>query len=111
MYRHFDSNELVSGSPITLRIRNYDVENYSEHNLYAQVSLTLNDGTVIAPEQVNLTFRWLTEQVNANYTDYTTDQLAAFSAMLQKFTVVEEWNIPNLLQDAKRNKMISKFIS
>ena len=32
------------------------------------VSLTLNDGTTIEAEPVSLTFRWLTEQVNANYT-------------------------------------------
>ena len=97
---YFNGDELASGVPIPLRIRNYKVENYSEHNLYAQVSLTLKDGTVIETEEVALTFRWLTEQVNANHSDYTTDQLAAFRAMLQKFTIVKEWNIPNLLQDA-----------
>ena len=97
VYRRFDRNELTSGNPITLRIRNYDVENYSEHNLYAQVSLTLNDGTVIETEQVALTFRWLTEQVNANYTDCTDDQLASFKAMLQVFDIVKKWNIPNLI--------------
>jgi hypothetical protein len=97
VYRRFDRNELTSGNPITLRIRNYDVENYSEHNLYAQVSLTLNDGTVVETEQVSLTFRWLTEQVSANHTDYTADQLAAFSAMLQKFDVVKKWDISNIL--------------
>ena len=97
VYRHFGSSELASGDPITLRIRNYDVENYSEHNLYAQVSLTLNDGTTIEAEQVSLTFRWLTEQVNANYTDYTNEQIAQFKAMLQAFDIVKKWDIPNLI--------------
>lgn len=97
VYRHFDSSELTSGDPITLRIRNYDVENYSEHNLYAQVSLTLSDGTVIEAEEVALTFRWLAEQVNANYTDYTSEQLASFKAMLQAFDIVKKWDIPNLI--------------
>jgi hypothetical protein len=108
VYRYCNGDQLVSGSPIALRIRNYDVENYSEHNLYAQVSLTLKDGTVIKTEEVARSFRWLTEQVNANHTDFTADQLAAFRAMLQKFSVVENWNIPNLLQNATRNKRISK---
>jgi len=97
VYRYFDSDQLTSGDPITLRIRNYDVENYGEHNLYAQVSITLSDGTVIEAEQVSLTFRWLAEQVSENYTDYTTDQLAAFKAMLQAFDIVKKWNIPNLI--------------
>lgn len=97
VYRHFDSGELSSGDPITLRIRNYDVENYSEHTLYAQVSLTLSDGTVIEAEEVALTFRWLAEQVNENYTDYTADQLTSFKAMLQTFDIVKKWDIPNLI--------------
>lgn len=97
VYRHFDSNELASGDPITLRIRNYDVENYSEHNLYAQVSLTLNDGTVVSAGEVALTFRWLTEWVNANYTDYTTEQMISIRTMLQVFDIVKKWEIPNLI--------------
>ena len=97
VYRHFASNELTSGEPITMRICNYDVENYSEHDLYAQVSLTLRDGTRIEAQEVALTFRWLAEQVNANYADYTADQLASFKAMLQKFDIVKTWDIPNLI--------------
>jgi hypothetical protein len=97
VYRHYDRDELASGEPIALRIRNFDVENYSEHNLYAQVSLTLKDGTVIEAEEVALTFRWLTEQVNENYTDYTADQLASFKAMLRQFNIVKNWDIPNLI--------------
>lgn len=97
VYRHFDRDELTSGEPIALKIRNFDVENFSEHNLYAQVSLTLNDGTTIEAEPVSLTFRWLTEQVNENYTDYTAEQLVSFKAMLQAFDVVKKWNIPNLI--------------
>jgi len=97
VYRYFDSDELSDGEPITLRIRNYDVENYSEHKLYAQVSLTLSDGTVIETQEVDLSFRWLTEQVNANYTDYTDRQLAQIREMLQSFAIVQTWDIPNLV--------------
>ena len=95
--RYFGRDELTAGDPIALKIRNFDVENYSEHNLYAQVSLTLKDGTTIETAQVALTFRWLAEQVSANYTDYTDDQLASFKAMLQVFDIVKKWNIPNLI--------------
>lgn len=97
VYLHLNGDQLTSGEPITLRIRNYDVENYSEHKLYTQAILTLNDGTVIETKELAGTFRWLTEKVNANHADYTVEQLTAFRAMLQTFTVVEEWNIPNLL--------------
>ena len=97
VYRYFDSEELTDGEPITLRIRNYDVENYSEHDLYAQVSLQFADGTVIETEPVALTFRWLTEQVNDNYADYTDDQLKQIAQMLQTFDIVKNWDIPNLI--------------
>ena len=97
VYRYFKRKELASGDPITLRIRNYDVENYSEHELYAQVSLTLDDGTVIETEQVSLTFRWLAEEVNRNHAQYTGQQLESFKALLENFEIVKSWNIPNLM--------------
>jgi len=101
VYRYFGSDELVSGDPITLRIRNYDVENYSEHALYAQVSLKLLDGTTIETEEVSLTFRWLTEQVDANHTQYTQEQLTQFQALLQQFEIVSGWDLPNLFPTAE----------
>ena len=98
VYRAFSREELSSGAPIALRIRNYDVENYGEHNLYAQVSITLADGTVIETESVSLTFRWLAEEVDKNYTDYTPEQLAFFKAILETFDIVRKWDLPNLME-------------
>ena len=97
VYLYLNRDQLVSGEPIILRIRDYDVENYSEHNLYAQLRLTLNDGTILETKELSRSFRWLTEQVNANYTSYTDAQLAAFRTMLQAFDVVKVWDITNLL--------------
>lgn len=97
VYLYSDSDRLAAGDPFILRIRNFDAENYSEHNLYTQVHLTLKDGTGLETKELARTFRWLTEQVNANHTNYTDVQLAAFRAMLQEFDVVKEWDIPNLL--------------
>ena len=96
VYRHFDRDQLTSGDPIVLRIRNYDVENYSETKLYAQVSINLSDGVVIETEEVDLTFRWLTEQVDAYYTDYTPEQIAELKQLLEQFEVVKTWDLPNL---------------
>jgi len=96
VYRYYDRAELVSGQTIPLRIRNYDVEDYGEHTLYAQVSITLSDGTVIETEETGLTFRWLAEQVDANYQAYTEAQIAQFKALLEQFDVVKTWSLPNL---------------
>lgn len=94
VYRSFGAEDL--GEPVTLRIRNYGVEKYSEHKLYAQVSLNFADGTVIETEEVGLTFRWLAEQVDANYQSYTEAQLEELKALLQQFEVVKTWSLPNL---------------
>ena len=97
VYRYFDRDELTSGDPITLRIRNYRVDGYGETPLTAQVSITLNDGTVIEAEEASFSFRWLAEEVSKNHTDYTAEQLTLFKAMLQKFTTPKDWEIPNLI--------------
>ena len=100
VYRYFDRADVASGEPISLRIRNYDVDGYSEHKLYAQVSITLSDGTVIEAAQVDLTFRWLAEQVNANYADYSQEQLVAFRTLLEQFAIVDSWKLDNLFPAA-----------
>ena len=101
VYRHFDRTELVSGEPIVLRIRNYGVEKYSETKLFAQVSMNLQDGTTISTQEQDLTFRWLTEQVDATYTSYTDDQIAQFKELLEQFEVVKTWDLPNLFPAAQ----------
>ena len=96
VYRHFDRDELVSGETVALRIHNYRVEQYGEHKLFAQASMKLRDGTTIFTEEQDLTFRWLAEQVDANYSQYTETQLADFKALLEQFQVVKTWDLPNL---------------
>lgn len=96
VFRTFSAQDLSDGEPVSLRIRNYAVETHGEHPLLAQVSLHLQDGTTIETEEVSLTFRWLAEQVDTNYTQYTEAQLADFKALLEQFAVVQTWNLPNL---------------
>lgn len=96
VYRYYDQAELTSGKTIPLRVRNYGVEKYSETKLFAQVSISLSDGTTISTEEVSLTFRWLAEQVDATYQNYTAEQIADFKALLEQFEVVKTWDLPNL---------------
>ena len=56
----------------------------------------MSDGVVIETEEVDLTFRWLTEQVDAYYTDYTPEQIAELKQLLEQFEVVKTWDLPNL---------------
>ena len=96
VFRAFSTEDLSDGEPVSLRIRNYAVENFGEHNLLAQVSMQLADGTAISMGEVSLTFRWLAEQVDANLSAYTEAQIATFKELLAQFEVVKTWNLPNL---------------
>lgn len=107
VYRYFDREQLVSGETVTLRIRNYDVEHFSEAKLFAQVGIHLQDGVNILLEEVDLTFRWLAEQVNANYTAYTQEQLAQLTALLEQFSVVEGWGLYHLFPSAAVSSYLS----
>ena len=97
VYRHIARDALVSGESNTLRLRNYDVENYGEANLWVNVGITLKDGTRFDTERAAMTLRDLVEYVNENYTAYSDPQLAQFKAMLEKYEIVKKWDISNLI--------------
>ncbi len=91
-----DGNKLDSQSMVTLRVQNFDVENYGETNLYANVCVTLDDGTVIESVQFSMTFRDLLEAVNDSISDFNEDQLSALRTMLSKCDIPEDWDISNI---------------
>ena len=93
------ASSFVSGKTVTLRIDNYDVEQYSQTNLTACVVLKLADGTVIESTVVTMTFRGLMEQLNANYTALTSEQLNAVAEMIKKYAIIISWDLKNLLAE------------
>ena len=99
VFRYIDSGKLVSGEPIAFRLRRYDVENYGEANLFANVSITLADGTVIATDNAAMTLRALVEAVNANYTAYSESQLEQIRELIEKHPIMKTWDVSNLLSN------------
>lgn len=91
-----DSSKLVSLDTVTLRIDNFDIQNYGDTNLYAGVCVVLSDGTVIETATIAMTVRELVEAVNTNTSAYTADQLSALKAMLEKYNISEDWDISNI---------------
>lgn len=89
-------DSFVSGKTITLRINNFDVEEYGETPLYASVMLQLSDGTVIETEAVSITMRSMLETINARYTAFTAAQLSAIKTMIEKYAIIKEWDTKNL---------------
>ena len=94
---YLSADKLVSGKTITLRLNNYDVNNYGETLLYAGVTLQLSDGTVIESTRSATTLRGLLEQLNTNYTTLSAAQLAAVTDFIKKYTVITSWKVENLI--------------
>lgn len=88
-------NGFVSGKELTLRIQNYDVENYGDTKLIAKAILVLNDGTVIESATYTTTLRSMVETINANMGMFTAEQLLAVKNMLSGYEL--DWSIDNIL--------------
>ena len=91
-----DGSKLVSMESVSLRLKNFDVKNFGETQLYAKVFVTLADGTVIESIQQTMTLRSLVEAVNAKASAFTADQLSALKAMIEKYETMQSWDIANI---------------
>lgn len=91
-----EGSKLVSLDTVTLRIQNFDVANFGETELKATVFVTLADGTVIETAQQSTTLRALVEAINEKVSYFTSEQLSALKAMIEKHEVMQSWNVSNI---------------
>ncbi|MBR5570783.1 MAG: SGNH/GDSL hydrolase family protein [Oscillospiraceae bacterium] len=83
---------------LTLRVNNFDVENFGETNLYATAFITV-DGEKIASSEYCLTFRQVVETVNANFAAYSKDQKVQVQEMVKaNQSAMTGWEIANILR-------------
>ena len=87
----------VSGQELTLRVQNFDAQNYGETNLYASVWVKLN-GELITSTECSMTLRQLVETINDQYKSYTDAQLQAVRDMIAENPVMESWKIENIIK-------------
>ena len=93
-------NEFESRKVVTLRLQNFDVEQYGEENIYAEVYMKLSDGTVIDSADYCYTLRSLLESINNNSGSYSEAQLRAIKAMCAPFAQFMQnanWAVSNLI--------------
>ena len=91
------ADNFVSGKEVTLRINNYDVENFGETDLSAFAVLKLNDGTIIESEKIVITLRSVLEQLNVNHLNLNAEQKNAIADFIRKYTVMLTWKVENLV--------------
>ena len=87
----------VSGEVVTARVQNFNVDHYGETAIYGQVYLTLVDGSTVESAVCSYSLRSLVEQVAANASAYTQEQLNALRDMLNRFSkTTSKWNVEGL---------------
>ena len=86
-----------SGRTITLRLNNFDVENYGETLVHATVWVKLTDGTYIETTQCSLTLKDMVETINDSYEAYSEEQLKGVRSMIERNPIMETWRVENLL--------------
>ena len=86
-------DDLVSGKAISLRIDNFDVENFADTALTAKLTLRLADGTVLQGSPHSLTFRGMLEYLHDIYNTIDTEKLNAIRAMVEQNPVMQTWDV------------------
>ena len=84
---------------LTLRLADFDVENYGSAKVNAKVYLTLSNGLVVESAVVSYSMQDMVELVDTRLATLTAEQILALKTMLAKFTAPEGWNIPNLKEN------------
>ena len=82
---------------LTLRLNNFDVENYGSTKVNAKVFMQLSNGLVMESQVVSYSMQDMVEMIAADLTKYDTQQIASVKSMLAGYDVVKKWNIPGLL--------------
>ena len=95
-----------SGRTITLRLNNFDAENFGETPLHAAVWIKLSDGTYIESVQYTLTLRDMIETINDGYEAFNEEQLKGVRSMIERNPAIQKWRVENLWQ-APRGKTFS----
>ena len=92
------AGEFVSGKSVSLRISNYDVENYGETPLSAFVMLRMADGTQIESTECTMTMRGFLETLNRQHTQLNANQKLAVAELIQKHEIMQTWDVANILK-------------
>ena len=92
------ADKLSSGKPVTLRLQNYDVQNYGEAALSAYVSIKIGN-TEIKSDVQTITLRSMVETINDTYQQYTQEQLEAVREMINAHEIMKTWNVANILKE------------
>ena len=93
------AEDFAAQKSLSLRVNNYDVDNFSQVALYAAVQMKLADGTQISSAEQSATLKQMVETVNADVAAYSTAQIDALSAWIKTSDTMLGWSVANILQE------------
>ncbi len=104
--------DFISGKNITLLLRNFDVANHGQTQVYAEVYVKLVDGTVVESAEYAYNMKQMVELVNDTYTDFNATQLNAIGDMIYRNETMLSWRVENILgATTSEYQLISGFVS
>ena len=90
------SANFVSGKTLTLRVDNYDIENYGETALSANAFIDFGDMIVLS-SSVTYSMKDMVEAINETFTALDAAQQQALAALVEKYyEVMKTWEISNI---------------
>lgn len=81
---------------LTLRLQNFDIENYGSTKVNAKVFVKLSNGLVIETETVSYSMQDMLEIIDTELDTLTAEQIQAVKTMLEGYNAPATWTIPNL---------------
>lgn len=93
-----ERNNFESNRSISLSLKNFDVAQYGEEAVNANVFIILENGTIIESTECSYTLRSMLEQINDNIGSFSISQLTALKDMCSKYMpFISSWDINNIL--------------
>lgn len=81
---------------LTLRLKNFDVENYGEEKVHAKVFIKLSNGLVIESDVVSYSMYDMLQAIDSQHASLSAEKIEAVRLMIQKYAVIQGWDLPNL---------------
>ncbi len=90
------STSFTSGKVLTLRVDNYDIENYGETVLKANAFIDFGD-VIVQSSAVSYSLRDMIETINTNFSAVSSENQQAMTALVKKYyEVMKNWDISNI---------------
>ena len=90
------STNFVSGKTVTLRVDNYDIENYGETALKANAFIDFGD-VIVQSSAVNYSMKDMVEAINTDFDSIEAAAQSTMKTLVQKYyNVMKNWEIGNI---------------